>query len=69
MAFGDFQLTRFDHLIHEFFDLAALQAHKSQLGEFDIPNMKEWLRNWCKEMAKGEDYELGEAFHRELITW
>lgn len=71
MLFWATENTNYRVDITDTFDkkLAALKAHESQLGEFDIPNMEEWLRSRCKEMAKGEDYELGEAFHRELITW
>ena len=52
------------------FDLKvqALRCHKSQMQELDIPNPESWLRQRCKDIAKEEDYELGEAFHRVQIS-
>jgi LmbE family N-acetylglucosaminyl deacetylase len=51
------------------FDLKAraLRAHQSQMQELDDPNPEGWLRERCKEIARDEDYELGEAFHRVII--
>jgi LmbE family N-acetylglucosaminyl deacetylase len=43
--------------------LAALRCHKSQVGEVS-PEMVTRLREWAKMNAKGEKFELGEAFHR-----
>lgn len=47
--------------------IAALRCHKSQVG--DGPRAEEWMRQWAKSSAEGQDYELGEAFHREEIRW
>jgi len=47
--------------------IAALHCHKSQVG--DGPRAAEWMRQWAKSSAEGQDYELGEAFHREEIRW
>jgi len=47
--------------------LAALRCHKSQVG--DRPEIVEWMRGQAKMSAAGQDYELGEAFHREEIWW
>ena len=47
--------------------IAALRCHKSQVG--DGPRAAEWMRQWAKNSAEGQDYELGEAFHREEIRW
>ena len=47
--------------------IAALRCHKSQVG--DGPRAAEWMRQWAKNSAEGQDYELGEAFHREEIGW
>jgi len=47
--------------------IAALRCHKSQVG--DGPRAAEWMQQWAKRSAEGQDYELGEAFHREEITW
>jgi LmbE family N-acetylglucosaminyl deacetylase len=43
--------------------LAALRCHKSQVGDVP-PEMENRLRDWAKENAKGEKFELAEAFHR-----
>ncbi len=47
--------------------IAALRCHKSQVG--DGPRAAEWMRQWAKTSAEGQDYELGEAFHREEVKW
>jgi len=49
--------------------LAALRCHKSQVGNNLAPNLENWVRQWAMEMAKGEDFELAEAFHRIEISW
>jgi LmbE family N-acetylglucosaminyl deacetylase len=53
------------------FDLKikALRCHQSQLAEFNIPGIEDWLKKRSKAMAEGEDFELAEAFHREKISW
>ena len=52
------------------FDLKvqALLCHKSQMQELDIADPEGWLRQRCKDIAKEEDFELGEAFHRVEIS-
>jgi len=47
--------------------IAALRCHKSQVG--DGPRAAEWMRQWAKRSAEGQDYELAEAFHREEVRW
>ena len=47
--------------------IAALRCHKSQVGEG--PQAAEWMTQWAKSSAEGQDYELGEAFHREEVSW
>ncbi len=47
--------------------LAALRCHKSQVGDFT--DLEKWLRQWAKEMAKEEKFELAEAFHRVEVWW
>ena len=47
--------------------IAALRCHKSQVG--DRPEIDERMRQRAKMSAEGQDYELGEAFHREEIRW
>jgi len=48
--------------------IAALDCHKSQVGDRP-PEMYEWLKERSRTMAKGEDFELAEAFHRVEILW
>lgn len=57
--------------ITAFFELkvAALRCHESQIRELKVPNPEEWLRQRCKDIAKDENFELGEAFHRVEIIW
>ncbi|MFC1899046.1 PIG-L deacetylase family protein [Chloroflexota bacterium] len=47
--------------------ITALRCHKSQVG--DGPRAAEWMRQWAKSSAEGQDYELAEAFHKEDIRW
>ena len=43
--------------------MAALGCHESQVRDIP-PEMKGRMRDWAKWNAEGEDFELGEAFHR-----
>jgi len=47
--------------------LNALRCHKSQVGHIPPQELEEWLRERHREMAKGEDFQLAEAFHRVEI--
>jgi len=47
--------------------LNALRCHKSQVGHILPQELEEWLRERHREMAKGEDFQLAEAFHRVEI--
>ena len=47
--------------------LAALRCHTSQVIELGIDDLEAWLRQRCREMAKGEPFELAEAFHRVIL--
>lgn len=49
--------------------LAALRCHKSQVGDDLSPDLRKWLVQRARDSAQGEDYELGEAFHRVEIKW
>jgi LmbE family N-acetylglucosaminyl deacetylase len=49
--------------------LAALRCHRSQIEDAMVPKLEERLRQWAKEMAKGESFELAEAFHRTEVWW
>jgi LmbE family N-acetylglucosaminyl deacetylase len=52
------------------FDLKvqALRCHDSQMQQLEVANPESWLRQRCKDIAKEEDFELGEAFHRVEIS-
>jgi len=47
--------------------LAALRCHESQVGDNRFPDLEKRMRQWAKERAEGEDFELAEAFHRVEI--
>jgi len=47
--------------------LAALRCHESQVGDNRFPDLEERMRQWARERAEGEDFELAEAFHRVEI--
>jgi len=57
--------------ITDTFDLKvkALRCHESQVGNDRLSDLEERLRQWATERAKGTEYELAEAFHREEILW
>ena len=57
--------------ITDTFDLkiAALRCHESQVVGFPNPNPEQRLKQRCREMAEGEDFELAEGFHRVEIAW
>jgi LmbE family N-acetylglucosaminyl deacetylase len=44
--------------------LKALLCHESQVKEMGEEKIKNWLLRQGKEMAEGENFALGEAFHR-----
>jgi LmbE family N-acetylglucosaminyl deacetylase len=49
--------------------LKALRCHKSQVGDHRFPELGERMRQWARDRAQGEDFELGEAFHRVEMVW
>jgi LmbE family N-acetylglucosaminyl deacetylase len=49
--------------------LAALRCHESQIKSMKVSDLEDWLRQRCKDLAEGEDFDLAEAFHREEIVW
>lgn len=57
--------------ITDTFDLkiAALRCHKSQVGNSPRTDLEERLRQRAKEMAKGTNYGLAEAFYRLEIRY
>ena len=44
--------------------IAALRCHASQIKEFRHSDPFAWLRERCREMAEGTEFELAEGFHR-----
>lgn len=48
--------------------IAALKCHKSQVGD-NFEWVEKRMREWAKEIAKGEAFKLAEGFHREEILW
>ena len=45
--------------------IAALKCHESQIGTGKkAKQVVDWVRKFNQDMAKGQDYELAEAFHR-----
>ncbi len=61
--------TNYTYDITETFDakLAALRCHKSQTKEMGIDDLERWLRDFCRKMADGKEFELGESFHKVEI--
>jgi LmbE family N-acetylglucosaminyl deacetylase len=47
--------------------LAALQCHTSQVKELGVADLASWLEQRCRKLAKGEAFELAEAFHYEKL--
>jgi len=56
--------------ITEVYDIkmAALAAHQSQMAGMTQERI-EWLRQRFREIARDEEYELGEGFHRVDMWW
>jgi LmbE family N-acetylglucosaminyl deacetylase len=49
--------------------MTALQCHKSQVGRIPRELLEQWLRDRCKDMAEGKDFELAEAFHQAVALY
>jgi LmbE family N-acetylglucosaminyl deacetylase len=49
--------------------LAALRCHQSQVSAMKVSDLEDWLKQRCRDLAEGEDFDLAEAFHREEIVW
>lgn len=47
--------------------IKSLRAHKSQIGQAPLRELKKRLRERMRETAKDQEFELGEAFRR--IVW
>ncbi len=47
----------------------ALRCHQSPVGNNSFPDWRERMRERYKLMAKDEDYELAESFHRIELGW
>jgi LmbE family N-acetylglucosaminyl deacetylase len=48
--------------------LAALRCHKSQIEQFDIPDLEKWLWKRCEKMAEGSDFKVAEIFHHVKVS-
>jgi LmbE family N-acetylglucosaminyl deacetylase len=44
--------------------LAALRCHESQVRDLGDGDLRKWLKDRCRLLAKGSGYDLAEAFHR-----
>lgn len=49
--------------------LQALHCHESQVGGHLLASVQQWVRERALAAAADRDFELGEAFHREEISW
>lgn len=49
--------------------LKALRCHDSQVGGHQFAAVEAWVRERARTAAEGENFELGETFHREEIWW
>ena len=47
--------------------LAALQCHASQIKEFRNPDLENWLRRRCREVAADQPFQLAEGFQRVVV--
>jgi LmbE family N-acetylglucosaminyl deacetylase len=60
-----------DHFVDVtlYFDIRiqALRKHKSQIGSAPLGGLRKRLRERLKEVAKEQEFELGESFKR--IVW
>ena len=45
--------------------IAALQAHESQVGQFE--GLETWIRDWAQEEAKGQGMTCAESFKRFVL--
>ena len=48
--------------------LSALRCHKSQIEQFDMPDLEKWLWKRCEKMAEGSDFEVAEVFHHVEVS-
>jgi LmbE family N-acetylglucosaminyl deacetylase len=49
--------------------MTALRCHESQVGNIPTSELEDRIKQRCRTMAEGQDYELAEAFHRSEIWW
>jgi LmbE family N-acetylglucosaminyl deacetylase len=47
--------------------IEALRCHASQMKEFRHADPVDWLKERCREMAQGSDFDLAEGFHRVAL--
>lgn len=57
--------------ITETFDLkiAALRCHESQFKGSKLHKMESWIKTRSRQMAKKENFDLAEGFHRVVIDY
>lgn len=68
LFFGAEDINYYSDIVSTFdLKLAALRCHKSQVSQLGNGNLDAWLRNRCRLLAKGSDYEMAEAFHRVVL--
>jgi LmbE family N-acetylglucosaminyl deacetylase len=65
LFFGTEDINHYSDIMTTFDQkLEALACHASQVHELGNGDLRTWLRNRCRLLAKGSEYELAEAFHR-----
>ncbi len=65
LFFGSEDINHHTDIVETFDQkLAALQCHESQVRELGNGDLRKWLENRCRLLAKGSAYQLAEAFHR-----
>ena len=45
-----------------------LQCHKSQIEQFNFPDLEKWLWERCEKIAEGSEFEVAEAFHQVIVS-
>jgi LmbE family N-acetylglucosaminyl deacetylase len=68
-SFGEPKRSTIQSDVTDTFDrkIEALRCHASQMKEFKHADPVEWLKERCREMAQGSDFELAEGFHRVVL--
>lgn len=65
LFFGTEEINYYSDITDTFdIKLAALKCHASQMRELNTDDLDSWMRERYKNLAKGCNFELAEAFHR-----